>query len=79
MRFCIFIFFYTIRFANLKVYTKFHNPESSSYRENSGEKCPYDCVTHVYRSDSRKNENLKKKAERALSSLFSFTHYTYPT
>ena len=35
MRINTFIFIYTIHFAYLKVYTKFHNPKSSSCRENS--------------------------------------------
>ena len=45
------IFIYTIHFAYLKVYTKFHNPKSSSCWENSDEKRPY----VLYRSDRRKN------------------------
>ena len=45
------IFIYTIHFAYLKVYTKFHNPKSSSCLENSDEKGPY----VLYRSDRRKN------------------------
>ena len=51
MRISILIFIYTIHFAYLKVYTKFHNPKSSSCWENSDEKCPY----VLYRSDRRKN------------------------
>ena len=35
MRICTLIFIYTIHFAYLKVYTKFHNPKSNSCRENS--------------------------------------------
>ena len=50
MRIIILIFIYTIHFAYLKVYTKFHNPKSSSCRENSDEKCPY----VLYGSDRRK-------------------------
>ena len=34
MRISILILIYTIHFAYLKVYTKFHNPKSSSCREN---------------------------------------------
>ena len=41
MRISTLIFIYNIQFAYLKVYTKFHNPKSSSCRENSGEKHPY--------------------------------------
>ena len=48
------IFIYTIHFAYLKVYTKFHN-ESSSCRENSDKKRPY----VLYKSDRRKK--LKKR------------------
>ena len=40
MRISTLIFIYTIHFAYLKVYTKFHNPKSSSCWENSNEKCP---------------------------------------
>ena len=57
MRICILIFIYTIHFAYLKVYTKFHNPKSISCYENSDEKCPY----VLYRSDRRKN--LKRKQD----------------
>ena len=35
------IFIYTIHFAYLKGYTKFHNPKSSSCLENSDKKRPY--------------------------------------
>ena len=35
------IFIYTIHFAYLKVYTKFHIPKSNSCWENSDEKRPY--------------------------------------
>ena len=35
IRISILIFIYTIPFAFLKVYTKFHNPKSSSCRESS--------------------------------------------
>ena len=45
------IFIYTIHFANLKVYTKFHNPKSNSCRENSDEKGSY----VLYRSDRKRN------------------------
>ena len=41
MRISTLIFIYTIHFAQLKVYTKFHNPKSSSCWENSDEKLPY--------------------------------------
>ena len=51
MRISILIFIYTIHFAYLKVYTKFHNPKSSSCWENSDKKCIYG----LYRSDRRKN------------------------
>ena len=44
-------FIYTIHFAYLKVYAKFHNPKSSSCLENSDKKRPY----VLYRSDRRKN------------------------
>ena len=64
MRISILIFFYTLHFAYLKVYMKFHNPKSSSFWENSDEKRPY----VLYRSDRRKN---KKKMK--------FTQYTLPT
>ena len=40
MRICILIFIYTIHFACLKVYTKFHNPKASSCWEN-WRKCTY--------------------------------------
>ena len=45
------IFIYTIHFAYLKVYTKFHNHKLSSCGENSDEKRPY----LLYRSDRRKH------------------------
>ena len=35
MRISTFIFIYTIHFAYLKMYIKFHNPKSSSFWENS--------------------------------------------
>ena len=57
MMISIFIFIYTIQFAYLKVYTKLHNPKSSSCRENSNEKRPY----VLYRRDRRKK--LKNKAK----------------
>ena len=38
MRMITFIFIYTIHFAYLNVYRKFHNPKSSSCWENSDEK-----------------------------------------
>ena len=41
MRISTLLFIYTIHFAYLKVYTKFHNPKSSSCWENSDKKCPY--------------------------------------
>ena len=44
-------FIYTIHFAYLKLYTKFHNPKSNSCWENSDEKCS----SVLYRSDRRKN------------------------
>ena len=50
MRISTLIFIYTIHFAYLKVYTKFHNPKSSSCWENSDEKGAY----VLYRSDRRK-------------------------
>ena len=37
MRISTLIFIYTIHFAYLKVFTKFHNPKSSSCSENSDE------------------------------------------
>ena len=45
------ILIYTIHFAYLKVYTKFHSPKSNSCLENSDEKHPY----VLYRSDRKKN------------------------
>ena len=51
MRISTLIFIYTIHFAYLKVYTKFHNPKSSSCYENSDKKLPY----VLYKSDRRKN------------------------
>ena len=51
MRISTLLFIYTIHFAYLKVYTKFHNPKSSCCRENSDKKRPY----VLYRSDRRKN------------------------
>ena len=51
MRISTLIFNYTMHFAYLKVYTKFHNPKSSSCWENSDEKRPY----VLYRIDRRKN------------------------
>ena len=51
MRIITLIFIYTIHFAYLKVYTKFHNPKSSSGWENSDKKRPY----VLYRIDRRKN------------------------
>ena len=41
MRISTLIFIYTIHFAYLKVYTKFHNPKSSSCWENSDKKRIY--------------------------------------
>ena len=46
-RVSILIFIYTIHFAYLKVYTKFHNPKSSSCWENSDKKRPYMCYIGV--------------------------------
>ena len=60
-RISILIFIYTIHFAYLKVYTKFHNPKSSSCWENSDEKYTY--VLH--RSDRKKIEYLKKTTKWA--------------
>ena len=54
MRISTLIFIYTIHFAYLKVYTKFHNPKSSSCWENWWEICYV-----LYRSDRRKNERGK--------------------
>ena len=51
MRISTLIFICTIHFAYLKVYTKFHNPKSSSCRENSDKTRPY----VLYRSDRKKN------------------------
>ena len=51
MRISTLISIYTIHFAYLKVYAKFHNPKSSSCRENCDKKRPY----VLYRSDRRKN------------------------
>ena len=47
MRISILIFIYTLHFAYLKVYTKFHNPKLSSCWENSDAKrpCFYEGVT----------------------------------
>ena len=49
MRISTLIFIYAMHFAFLKVYTKFHNPKSSSCCENSDKKCPY----VLYKSDRR--------------------------
>ena len=51
MRSSTLIFIYTIHFAYLKVYTKFHNPKLSSCCENFDKIRPY----VLYRSDRRKN------------------------
>ena len=67
MRISTLIFIYTIHFAYLKVYTKFHNPKSSSCWEN-WQKCPY----VLYRSERRKNWKKAKWAFK-LASLFSCT------
>ena len=72
MKISILIFIYTIHFAYLKVYTKFHNPKSSSCWENSDEKCPY----VLYRSDQR---NIEKEGKMSFSIfIFVFTiHLAY--
>ena len=73
MRISTLIFIYTIHFSYLKVYTKFHNPKSSSCWENSDEKRPY----VLYRSDRRKN----LKEDKMSFSIFIFTytiHLAYP-
>ena len=70
MRLSTLIFIYTIHFAYLIVYTKFHKHKSFSCWENSDEKRSY----LLYRSDRR--QKLKKKAKLALASLFLFTQYT---
>ena len=41
MRISILIFIYKLHSAHLKLYTKFHNPKSSSCWENSDENRPY--------------------------------------
>ena len=41
MKISTLIFIYTIHFAYLKMYTKFHNPRWSSCWENSAKKRPY--------------------------------------
>ena len=41
MKISTLIFIYTMHFAYLKVYTKFHNPKSSSCWEKSAKKRPY--------------------------------------
>ena len=67
IRIRILIFIYTIRFAYLKVYTKFHNPKSSNCWENSDEKWRY----VLYRSDRRK---IEKESKMRLSSfIFIYT------
>ena len=55
MRIIILIFIYTLHFAYLKVYTKYHNPKSSSCWENS------DKDVHM-RYIGVTEEKLKKKA-----------------
>ena len=74
MRISISIFIYTIHFAFLKMYTKFHNPKASSCWENFDEKWPY----ALYLSDRRKHSKFEK-AKWALASLFSFTQYAKHT
>ena len=69
MRITILIFIYTIHFAYLKVYTKFHNPKSSSCWEN-WRKLSHMCYKGVT------NGKIEKKAKWDLASIFSFTQYT---
>ena len=66
------IFIYTIHFAYMKVYTKFHNPKSNSCRENSDEKRPY----VLYRSD--RNKILKEGKMSFSIFIFIYTmHLAY--
>ena len=51
MRISTLIFIYTIHFAYLKVYTKFHNPNQVVAEKTLTKKRPY----VLYRSDRRKN------------------------
>ena len=66
------IFIYTIHFAYLKVYTKFHNPKSSCCWEISDEKYLM-CYIGVTEGKT------EKEAKWALASLFSFTQCYKPT
>ena len=66
MRIRTLFFINTIHFGYLKVYTKFHNPKSSSCWENSDEKSPY----VLYRSDKRKIE----KEGKMRNSIFIFIY-----
>ena len=69
MRISILNLIYTIHFAYLKVYTKFHNLKSSRCWENPDEKCQY----VLYMSGRRKIENLKKEDKNEFS-IFIFIY-----
>ena len=78
MRVSILIIIYTLHFAYLKVYTKSHNPKSSSCWENSDENRPH----VLYRSDRRKK--MKKEGKMSFCDLISiytkyFAHLTVYT
>ena len=72
MRISTLIGIYTIHFAYMKVYTKFHNPKSSSCWENSDEKRPY----VLYRSDRRKNWKFEKRRQNEDKHLNFHLHNT---
>ena len=78
MRISILIFIYTIHFAYLKVYTKFHNPKASSCCEKFDEKCPYVIICYIGVTEG-KIENLKKGSKMRISILiFIYTiHVAY--
>ena len=71
MRISILIFIYTIHFAYLKVYTKFHNP-NQVVAEKTDEKHPY----VLYRSDSRKIEKGGKMSFSIFIFIFTI-HFAY--
>ena len=66
MRLSILIFIYTIHFAYLKVYTKFHNPKSSSCSEN-WQKMSHMCYKGVIEG------NIEKEGKMS-SSIFIFIY-----
>ena len=69
MRISTLIFIYTIHFAYLKVHTKFHNPKSSSCRENCDENV-HICYIGVTEG------KIEKEGKMSFSIFISFTHYT---